>query len=178
MLKYPKLNDKAHYESFLGGDATKLAQFNTLWNDYIRVDINDYISRFNALEGTGDVVLLTALQSEVEASFNSMKSYHGHFGDINVEKAANDMYMELSKVRSAVQSEIRIHTRVAKTSLGDKILKAKKAMGKAKHGINKVVDAYEAFSAPANDIFEGANIAINSGGGNIYEKIGNFGKRK
>jgi len=177
-LSYPVLNNKAHYESFLGGDPKRLANFATVWADVSRVDINNYIDRFNRLEGTGNVADLTTLQSEIEASYLSMKSYSGHFHDYQVEKAANDMYVELSKVRSKVESEIKIYTKTAKTSLGRKIMSARRGLKKAKNGMNKVVRAYDAFSGPAKRIDKLLDSALEDGGASIYKQISNLGKRK
>jgi hypothetical protein len=177
-LRYPMLKTQSQYMSMLGGDHTRIANFNTIWNDIIRIDYNGFVDRYNRLEGTGNVTDLNTLLGDVQVAQTSMKSYIGYYKDPLVEKCAADLYNELSRISTAIASQVKIYGGTPKTKLGQKVQSARKFMGKVKHVANTVEGAYNKFTGPAESMFNKAEDAINGGGSSIYEAIGNWGRRK
>ena len=171
-LTYTPLRAKSTYMTALGGNPTRVADFNVVYSTVMTIDLQALILRYNALELSGNVPDLTTLRNDIDTAIAIVDGLKHSYSDVDVLAPANEMRMRLSSVRSATESRIRhYNSSFGKSKIGQKIDGAKK-------GMNKVVKAYKKVTGPADRLFNAAQNAVEGGGSNIYEQIGKFGRRK
>ena len=172
-LTYTPLRPKSTYMAALGGNPTRVANFNVVYGTVTTtIDLQDLIRRYNTLEFSGNIPDLTTLKNDIDTAIAVVDGLKSSYSDVEVLAPANEMKMKLSSVRSATESRIRhYNSSFGKSKIGQ-------AIDSTKKGMTKVVKAYKKVTGPADKLFNATQNAIEGGGSNIYETIGKFGKRK